>query len=1206
MARAQRASKITVDKPKSLSQPQDMLDWFSGNFGYYLGFNRGLIISEFKAEFEPNLESLLVNLKGRETRPLVLTYEQIRKQAEFIWDQARNHSVLGNPAKTKAEKELLDAELLVLRDFKAPANEHELWYLLNYVVYPRALRNKATIYIIPAGYEEFIAASSKCPDAYFGNRAINFDKLLFLMESSCVDLNYFSLSLEKKLPPMVKSEYILVKALQERNINFEVQKVYKDHMLAIAVQNKGRKINIEIDPINGVLVGHDCPDEISRTVSLIQDGWSVLRFSTSEIYQNVRACVEAVEEIIKTSEKRHPAGRLVTMQNLQKEPNLTKADPGQYAAVIHGSGPAVLVGNAGTGKTLCLIERIALLLNRNVNPEAILVISKSKAELDQIKAALGQSFSEELINCLALNTCQDIGFRIIKENLTVLKRKTGIKQEPNPQKIIQRLLPKYRKELDILSQELSKDMDEFEIASQITKLKSALISSKEAKQEAKEAKDDLIARVYAGYEEQLQRSNRFDLDDLVYLASKLLLENKDIRNKYQYRYEFVLVDEYEDMSIAEDALIQVLAAPQDGLFLAANPQLAGVSQDIAANFVQDASFWMPSITKYQLENNWRNHPSIVELCNRATGLYARPQGDNYTCVSADAAGAVIGPLHFAATDEELFWMAQEIKALIDTGRKTSEIAVVIAEEGQREKVAACLAKVGLAHNGQGNMNALLPDETGDMLTYLKLVVDPDGPRAREAFEHVCQLRQKEIDPKLSGTIASFAEANNLSYLKAIEIYSEATVDIACRELAQLVRIIRNLHSEQLPPAETISIIKRTQRLAEYYKSIKLPPGIPYTPVAGINVLEEEAKTFTTVASFVRHKSGSDGGALVLDGSDGVSVLDCKQAKGLEFSVVFVPSLADGVFAKSSDDDDQEAELRNIYAAISRAKEFLYLSYSTEIDGVACKPSRLLSSLGLISEESLIEEKVQDTQTGDQPIIESVQVEVAAEEDMSSSEKQLQEKYQEEHYQKLPAVHVEEEIKAEAKVGVKPSETVQEITPSVELVEAVASSPKDNEISAIEAEQIILEQELVQAAKKQREKINAGLQVYKKEENKGPLLIPKGPPMKGEKQSSYRQSAEVVASVEQMNQAENMAAALSGQTQPLENNQIKDQEISSVSADLLCPGCSEAIEPDARFCGGCGMSIEAVITDTESASLTHQCGAIIEPGAKFCGECGLPV
>jgi hypothetical protein len=587
-------------------------------------------------------------------------------------------------------------------------------------------------------------------------------------------------------------------------------------------------------------------------------------------------------------------------------------------------------------------------------------------------------------------------------------------------------------------------------------------------------------------------------------------------------------------------------------------------------------------------------------------LYAQPQADNYTCVSPDATGAVIGPLHFSDTDEELFWMAQEIKALIDTGRKTSEIAVIIAEEGQREKVAECLAQVGLAHNGQGNMNALLPDETGDILTYLKLVVDPDGPRAREAFEHVCQLRQKEIDPKLSGTIASFAEANNLSYLKAIEIYSEATVDIACRELAQLVRIIRNLHSEQLPPAETISIIKRTQRLAEYYKSIKLPPGIPYTPMAGINVLEEEARTFTTVASFVRHKSGSDGGALGIDGSDGVSLLDCKQAKGLEFSVVFVPSLVDGIFAKSSDRNDQETELRNVYAAISRAKEFLYLSYATEIDGVVSKPSRLLSSLGLISEESRIEENVPDAQVDDRSINEPNHVEAATQIDMSLSEKHLQEKHQEEHYQKLPAVHVEAEVKAEANVEVKPSESAQGVATPTELVETESSDQLIGEVSSIEAEQIILEQQLVQAAKKQREKINAGLQVYKKEENKGPLLIPKGPPMKGGKQSSFRQSAEVVASVEQMNQAESMAAALSGQTQSSENSQAKDQETSSVSADLICPGCSEVIEPNARFCGGCGMSIEAVITDTQSASLTHKCGATIEPGAKFCGECGLPV
>src|SRR5262249_51972957 len=140
------------------------------------------------------------------------------------------------------------------------------------------------------------------------------------------------------------------------------------------------------------------------------------------------------------------------------------------------------------------------------------------------------------------------------------------------------------------------------------------------------------------------------------------------------------------------------------------------------------------------------------------------------------------------------------------------------------------------------------------MAFLKLVMDPDGPKARESFERVCQLRVKEVDPKLSATIASFAEANNLSYLKAVEIYSEAVAEPACKDLEQLVRIIRTMHTESLPPAQAISLWKRTQRLGEYYKSIKVPPGVNYEPLRKLSFLEEEALKFKSVSEFIKAQS----------------------------------------------------------------------------------------------------------------------------------------------------------------------------------------------------------------------------------------------------------------------------------------------------------------------------------------------------------------
>ncbi|MBI4534520.1 MAG: UvrD-helicase domain-containing protein, partial [Candidatus Melainabacteria bacterium] len=480
------------------------------------------------------------------------------------------------------------------------------------------------------------------------------------------------------------------------------------------------------------------------------------------------------------------------------------------------------------------------------------------------------------------------------------------------------------------------------------------------------------AKVYQSYEDQLQRANRIDRDDMVGLAVQMLLERPDIRAKYQCRFEFVLVDEYQDVTLAQDTFVRLLAAPQDNLFLAGNDDEAiyetrGARPELLVNI----SHRFPTTRCYVLEKNWRCQKPIIDhatlLLNgiqqrRITKeiLWTREQSTN---------PAIVGPQCLANEKAETDWVAQQIHSLVKGGQKACDIAVLYRFHHYESLLEDRLASQGLRCVASQPDVGVVPDEVEDMMAFLKLVGDPDGPKAKELFERVCQLRAKEVDAKLSLAIASFAEANNLSYLKAVEIYSEATADQSCRELEQVVRLLRTMHQEKLPPAETISLIRRTQRLNEYYRSVHVPPGVNYEPLRKLTYLEEEAKKFKSVSEFVKQHTlaRQQEHSASQAGDGGIHVLSLHKTKGLEFPVVFMVGLAEGLFpAESAPDPDEERRL--CYLGLTRARDILYVSYPAMFNNIALQPSSFLLDSRLLSSSPTVESTKQPTQQATKPVV----------------------------------------------------------------------------------------------------------------------------------------------------------------------------------------------------------------------------------------------
>ncbi|HEY9784610.1 MAG TPA: UvrD-helicase domain-containing protein, partial [Candidatus Obscuribacterales bacterium] len=917
LPKGNRASEQPNKMPAQPTDCREALHWFVENIGLYSGSVRGLLASDFSAPQEPFLESAIINLKSRGMAPLVIEGQALYKQAGFLWEQALRGTSFGRPVATKFELELTGSDLLILQNLVAPKTPQELWYLYHHTLYPRALSGKATLITVPVDYWEFVGSGANCDDLEYAGRRITWEKLLWLLDATAIDLHHFAQVKSEGLSPMLKAEYYLYKTLQERNMNVVPQHVIGDYMLDFALVEKNNKIDIECDVISTLDGSGGHTGEAKRNLVLLSDGWKVLRFTNSELLSNVVVCADAVEEVWQNGRKKSSFGRLISGQSNVTPPEPPVDDDVQRLAIAHGAGPCAITGGAGSGKSTCIAYRVAYLLSQGINPDNLLVISYSKETLKSLRTMIEELTDRQLSQRINFFAWHDLGLKILKENVSAIKRKPPLKVEQSSQKVIQRLLAKHKKDLDPLTLELSEDLDEFTLASLISLYKANLVQPKHVKERSKGEIDELVAKVYQAYEDQLQKANRVDRDDMIALAALVLVDQPEVRARYQYQYEYVLVDEYQDATAACDLLARLLALPQDNLYIAGDEdETIWECRGSLPRLLPEVSLRLPNARCYLLEKNWRCHPVIVDHARRIIRYLERRrmQKDIISGWGAAPTSAIIGPQVLPDEVAETEWVADEMQILIDSGRQASDAVILYRHNRYAMLVEEALTRRGIRCLATHPEAGLVPDEVGDVMAFLKLVMDPDGPKARESFERVCQLRVKEVDPKLSATIASFAEANNLSYLKAVEIYSEAVAEQSCRDLEQLVRIIRTMNQENLPPAETISLLRRTQRLNEYYRSIKVPPGVNYEPLRKLTQLEEEARQYKVVADFVKAhgaKQHDKGG----EGTEGaVSVLSVNETKGQEFPVVFLVGMADGLFPSDASADLEE-ERRLFYVAI---------------------------------------------------------------------------------------------------------------------------------------------------------------------------------------------------------------------------------------------------------------------------------------------------
>ncbi len=605
-------------------------------------------------------------------------------------------------------------------------------------------------------------------------------------------------------------------------------------------------------------------------------------------------------------------------------------NPAQRAAVLHEEGPLLVLAGAGSGKTRVLTRRIAYLIwERGVLPHQILAITftnKAAREMkERVEQLIGLSYSE-----LWISTFHSACARILRRQEEFFGRGRGfvIYDAGDQQALIKECV-----------RELSLNEEACPVRScawAISQAKNRLIGPLDFEAAAQSRFEQAVSKVYRLYEDKLVRNNAVDFDDLIFLTVRLFREYPAVLAYYQQRFRHVLIDEYQDTNHAQYVLVKLLAAAHLNLFAVGDPDQSiygwrGADIGNILSFTRD----YPKAKVIVLEENYRSTGYILEAANSV--IVHNPGRVEKRLLATAGPGEPV--VVYTANDEreEAGFIADCILALAEKeGRPYGHFAVLYRTNAQSRVIEETFVRAGIPYTVVGGLKFYERKEIKDVLAYLKVIANPfdtlslariaNVPR-RGIGEATVQrvllfAREKGVSPLeallRAGEIPGLSNRARSSCAELGRLFYELSVEAVCREVTWLIGELlrRSGYRAALEAEKTVEALGRLENLDEF---------------------------ISVAAEFDRQaRDGGPGGlwsflesvALVSDADEyeestgQVALMTLHSAKGLEFPVVFITGMEEGIFPHSLSFEEPgglEEERRLCYVGITRAKERLYLT-----------------------------------------------------------------------------------------------------------------------------------------------------------------------------------------------------------------------------------------------------------------------------------------
>ncbi|PUA81826.1 DNA helicase PcrA [Nocardioides currus] len=636
----------------------------------------------------------------------------------------------------------------------------------------------------------------------------------------------------------------------------------------------------------------------------------------------------------------------------------------QRAAVVHAGAPLLVVAGAGSGKTRVLTRRIAwLITERKAHPGSILAITFTNKAAAEMKERV-----EELVGKRArimwVSTFHSACVRILRKEITALdfdgtsfKSNFSIYDAADSKRLMTLVL----KDLDLDPKKYQPGA----VLHWVSNHKNELRDPEEAAKDARNSFEEAYAAAYTNYQRRLREANALDFDDLIMLTVHLFQTLPDVRENYRRRFRHVLVDEYQDTNHAQYALIHQLCGQdlEEGRPVEDTPSelmvVGDADQSIYAfrganirnimDFEQD----FPDATSILLEQNYRSTQTILTAANSVIRNNASRK-DKRLWSDAGDGERIVG---YVADDEhdEARFVSEEIDKLVDTGDvKAADVAVFYRTNAQSRVFEEIFIRTGQPYKVVGGVRFYERREVRDALAYLRMLVNTAD---EISLRRVLNTPKRGIGDRAEACVQALAERERMSFWEALVLADQAP-GLATRSLKNIqgfVAMIQELQSmvaaDERADVILESVLERSGYLAELEASddpqdetrvenlaelVAVAREFSDDPQPGPSAdpTEVEAGTVAvTLGDFLERVALVADSDQIPDAPDGedagvVTLMTLHTAKGLEFPVVFLTGLEDGVFPHQRSLGDQpelEEERRLAYVGVTRARERLYVS-----------------------------------------------------------------------------------------------------------------------------------------------------------------------------------------------------------------------------------------------------------------------------------------
>ena len=649
----------------------------------------------------------------------------------------------------------------------------------------------------------------------------------------------------------------------------------------------------------------------------------------------------------------------------------------QRAAVVHAGAPLLVVAGAGSGKTRVLTRRIAWLISqRHAHPGSILAITFTNKAAAEMKERV-----EELVGKRArimwVSTFHSSCVRILRKEIDKvgLKSNFSIYDAADSKRL-----------MTIVVNDLELDPKRYQpraVLNWVSNCKNELKDPEDAVKDARNGLEEAYAAAYVRYQQRLRAANALDFDDLIMTTVHLFQQFPEVRETYRRRFRHVLVDEYQDTNHAQYALIHQLCADtmEDPLSSVVEEGAQRPSRDPSAERVAPSELMVvgdadqsiyafrganirnildfeqdfPNAETIMLEQNYRSTQTILNAANAVIG-HNKGRKDKSLWSDAGAGARIVGYVGDDERDEARF-VSEEIDQLTDKGARAADMAVFYRTNAQSRVFEEVFIRTGQPYKVVGGVRFYERREVRDALAYLRMLANPAD---EISLRRVLNTPKRGIGDRAEACVAALASRDRITFWEAL-VRAEEAPGVATRSLKAIkgfVDMVTELQS-MVDAGERADVIletvlersgyvaeleesddpqdeTRVENLAELVAvarefsdaggSAAEPPGDPGTD-------DGQGEALPTLGDFLERVALVADADQIPNSPDGedsgvVTLMTLHTAKGLEFPVVFLTGLEDGVFPHSRSLGDQtelEEERRLAYVGVTRARERLYLS-----------------------------------------------------------------------------------------------------------------------------------------------------------------------------------------------------------------------------------------------------------------------------------------